>query len=69
MQAPTNKKMGIVLIFCKKWLILEEATAMFDPKGEAGFIHECRDLIAERNLILITRRPASLALADRILKL
>ena len=50
-------------------LILDEATAMFDPEGEAGFIHECRDLIGDRTVILITHRPASLALADRILKL
>jgi len=50
-------------------LILDEATAMFDPEGEAGFIYECRDLIGERTVILITHRPASLALADRIISL
>ncbi len=50
-------------------LVLDEATAMFDPEGEAGFIHECKDLIGERTVILITHRPASLALADRIIKL
>jgi len=50
-------------------LILDEATAMFDPKGEAGFIQQCKDLIGERTVILITHRPASLALADRIIKL
>ena len=50
-------------------LILDEATAMFDPEGEAGFIHECRELIGERTVILITHRPASLALADRVLKM
>jgi len=50
-------------------LILDEATAMFDPEGEAGFIHECRDLLARRTVILITHRPASLELADRVLKL
>jgi len=43
MQAPTNKKMGVVLISCKKWLIFDEATVMFDPEGDAGFIHECRE--------------------------
>lgn len=47
-------------------LILDEATAMFDPEGEAGFIHECKELIGERTVILITHRPASLALADRV---
>jgi len=50
-------------------LILDEATAMFDPEGEASFIYECRDLIGERTVILITHRPASLALADRIIRL
>lgn len=50
-------------------LILDEATAMFDPEGEAGFIHECRELIGERTVMLITHRPASLALADRVLKM
>lgn len=50
-------------------LILDEATAMYDPEGEAGFIHECRELLATRTVILITHRPASLALADRVIKL
>ncbi|RZI85390.1 MAG: ABC transporter ATP-binding protein [Rubrivivax sp.] len=50
-------------------LILDEATAMFDPEGEAEFIAECRDLLGHRTVILITHRPASLALADRILRL
>lgn len=50
-------------------LILDEATSMFDPQGEAGFIHESRDLLQQRTVILITHRPASLALADRIVKL
>lgn len=50
-------------------LILDEATSMFDPEGETGFIEECAELLAERTVILITHRPASLALADRILHL
>jgi ATP-binding cassette subfamily B protein len=50
-------------------LVLDEATAMFDPEGEDNFIDECRDLLKQRTVILITHRPASLALADRILKL
>ncbi|NNJ64579.1 MAG: ATP-binding cassette domain-containing protein, partial [Xanthomonadales bacterium] len=50
-------------------LILDEATAMFDPEGERRFIEECRDLLQHRTVILITHRPASLALADRIVKL
>ena len=40
---------------------------MFDPEGEHMFIHECRDILQQRTVILITHRPASLALADRIL--
>jgi ABC-type multidrug transport system fused ATPase/permease subunit len=47
-------------------LILDEATAMFDPEGEAGFIAESAELLKERTVILITHRPASLALADRV---
>ncbi len=50
-------------------LILDEATAMFDPQGEAEFIAECHDVLKHRTVILITHRPASLALADRILRL
>ena len=50
-------------------LILDEATAMFDPDGEAEFIAECHDVLKQRTVILITHRPASLALADRVLRL
>jgi ABC-type multidrug transport system fused ATPase/permease subunit len=50
-------------------LVLDEATAMFDPAGEREFIAHCRDLMATRTVILITHRPASLALADRVLRL
>lgn len=50
-------------------LILDEATAMFDPEGERGFISECHDLLRSRTVLLITHRPASLALADRVLHL
>jgi len=50
-------------------LILDEATAMFDPEGEKSFIRECHELLSQRTVILITHRPASLALADRILNL
>jgi ABC-type multidrug transport system fused ATPase/permease subunit len=46
-------------------LILDEATAMFDPSGELDFIEHCRDVLAGRTVILITHRPASLALASR----
>jgi len=50
-------------------LILDEATAMFDPEGEQSFIEECHELLHQRTVILITHRPASLALADRIVNL
>jgi len=50
-------------------LVLDEATAMFDPAGEKSFIEECHDLLHQRTVILITHRPASLALADRVLEL
>lgn len=50
-------------------LILDEATAMFDPEGERSFIAECHDLLRSRTVLLITHRPASLALADRVIKL
>jgi ABC-type multidrug transport system fused ATPase/permease subunit len=50
-------------------LVLDEATAMFDPEGEKGFIQECHEILHQRTVILITHRPASLALANRILVL
>lgn len=50
-------------------LILDEATAMFDPEGEENFIADNKELLGKRTVILITHRPASLALADRILHL
>ncbi|MEP0203752.1 MAG: ABC transporter ATP-binding protein [Halioglobus sp.] len=48
-------------------LILDEATSMFDPAGEEEFITECKELLEEKTVILITHRPASLELADRVL--
>jgi len=50
-------------------LILDEATAMFDPAGEQAFIEECHDLLTQKTVILITHRPASLALADRVVQI
>ena len=50
-------------------LVLDEATAMFDPEGEREFIAACHGLLAQRTVLLITHRPASLALADRVLRL
>lgn len=50
-------------------LILDEATAMFDPEAELDFLRDCRDVLRTRTVLLITHRPASLALADRIVRL
>lgn len=50
-------------------LVLDEATAMFDPAGEADFIAATMEGLAGRTLVLITHRPASLALADRIIEM
>lgn len=50
-------------------LILDEATAMFDPQGEEDFIDECSDLLEERTVIMITHRPASVALANKVVKM
>jgi ATP-binding cassette subfamily B protein len=50
-------------------LILDEATAMFDPAAEADMIGICRQVLQPLTVILITHRPASLALADRVLRL
>lgn len=50
-------------------LILDEATAMFDPEGEREFIDHCRRLLHPCTLVIITHRPATLALADRIVRL
>jgi len=50
-------------------LLLDEATAMFDPEGERELIAACQEVMATRTVLLITHRPASLALADRIVRL
>lgn len=50
-------------------LILDEATAMFDAEAEAAFVAGCRAAAGRRSLILITHRRASLAVADRIVRL
>lgn len=50
-------------------LILDEATAMLDPEGEREFLDECREVLRQRTVLLFTHRPASLALADRVVRL
>lgn len=47
-------------------LILDEATSMFDSASEQAFIKMTRRTLGRTTLILITHRPASLALADRV---
>jgi len=47
-------------------LIFDEATSMWDIEGEAAFVETCKDALKGRTVILITHRPASLKLADRI---
>lgn len=49
-------------------LILDEATSMYDLDGESAFIEACGGALKGRTVILITHRPASLALADRVLR-
>ncbi|WP_240098604.1 ABC transporter ATP-binding protein [Thermomonas flagellata] len=50
-------------------LVLDEATAMFDPVAEADWVAQARAALRGRSVLLITHRPASLALADRVLEL
>lgn len=47
--------------------ILDEATSMYDLEGEAAFVEGCIDSLVGRTVIIITHRPASLALASRII--
>lgn len=50
-------------------MILDEATSMYDLESEAAFVEECVDMLNDRTVILITHRPASLSLADRVVRL
>jgi len=50
-------------------VILDEATSMYDPEAELEFIAECQQMLRDRSVLLITHRPASLRLADRIIHL
>jgi ATP-binding cassette subfamily B protein/subfamily B ATP-binding cassette protein MsbA len=47
--------------------IFDEATSMYDLEGEAAFVEACIALLKGRTVIIITHRPASLALAGRII--
>lgn len=48
--------------------ILDEATSMYDLESEAAFVENCIHALKDRTVIIITHRPASLALADRVLR-
>ena len=50
-------------------LVFDEATAMFDPQGENAFVAAGAEFLSTKTVILITHRPLSLALADRVLEL
>jgi ABC-type multidrug transport system fused ATPase/permease subunit len=49
-------------------LILDEATSMFDLEGERAFIAASASAFEGRTVILITHRLASLAIADRVIR-
>ncbi len=49
-------------------MILDEATSMYDLESEAAFVESCIGSLKGKTIILITHRPASLVLADRILE-
>lgn len=50
-------------------LILDEATSMYDLEGESAFVDAAATALQGRTVILITHRPATLALASRVLRL
>lgn len=58
-----------VLLSKPKILLLDEATSMFDPLGEQQFLEKAQTLFTQHTVILIAHSAASLALADRVLKL
>ena len=47
-------------------LVFDEATSMFDVDGELAFIDSSARALDGRTVLLITHRPAILAIADRI---
>lgn len=48
--------------------VLDEATSMYDLESEAAFVESCVQSLEGRTVIIITHRPASLALAHRVVK-
>jgi ABC-type multidrug transport system fused ATPase/permease subunit len=47
-------------------LVLDEATSMFDPAGEVEFLTSSREFLKSRTVLIITHRPSTLKLADRV---
>jgi ABC-type multidrug transport system fused ATPase/permease subunit len=58
-----------VLLLDPRIVILDEATAMYDPEAELAFLAAAVKVLAGRTVLLITHRPASLAIAHRVLRL
>ncbi|MBL4812769.1 MAG: ABC transporter ATP-binding protein [Rhodobacteraceae bacterium] len=50
-------------------LVLDEATSMFDAQSEAAFVSAARLAFVGRTVIIISHRPAILALAGRVVHL
>ena len=50
-------------------VILDEPTAMLDLESEDALISRLREHLAGRMLVVISHRPAPLALADRVIDL
>lgn len=50
-------------------VVLDEATSMYDPKGEERFVETCTRILHDRTVLIITHRPASVALADTVIRL
>ncbi|MEO0462971.1 MAG: ABC transporter ATP-binding protein [Pseudomonadota bacterium] len=48
--------------------VFDEATSMYDLASEAAFVDTCIRALKGCTIIIITHRPASLALADRVLE-
>jgi ATP-binding cassette subfamily B protein len=50
-------------------LILDEATSMFDLEAEQDFVLDSQEAFHGRTVIIITHRPGSLAVADRVIEI
>ena len=48
-------------------LILDEATSQIDGHSEGQILESLRDFIKSRTTFIVTHRPSSLALADRVI--